>query len=103
MPIPFQRKSSRERSASVVSRWPRGWLTVLFTFAVTFFSLAPVLVAAPVTLAFEAQIHKVFPGIPFDSGIEFTEGDVISGQFTFEPDDGDGGMSFKGRSSMTSC
>ncbi len=41
--------------------------------------------AAPMTFAFEAEISSVSLGIPFDSGIDFSVGDTISGQFTFEP------------------
>ncbi len=50
--------------------------------------------AAPVTLRFDATIQTIFPGIPFDSGIEFELGDAITGQFTFEPAVGDGSMRF---------
>jgi hypothetical protein len=46
--------------------------------------------AAPVTFRFDAEIHTVFPGNPFDSGIDFAAGDVITGRFTFEPNPGDG-------------
>jgi hypothetical protein len=38
-----------------------------------------------VTFRFEAEIGTIFPGIPFDSGIDYAVGDVITGQFTFEP------------------
>ena len=41
--------------------------------------------ATPVTLAFEAEISSASLGIPFDSGIDFSVGDKISGQFTFNP------------------
>lgn len=50
--------------------------------------------AEPVTFQFEAEIDRL-SGTPFDSGIEFAEGDVISGQFTFEPDDGNGDKFFE--------
>lgn len=46
--------------------------------------------AAPITLAFEATIGTVFTGIPFDSGIDFHMGDVVSGRITFDPLPGDG-------------
>lgn len=41
--------------------------------------------ATPVTFAFEAEITTVFLGIPFESGIDFSVGDTISGRFTFDP------------------
>lgn len=51
--------------------------------------------AAPVTLHFSATIETVPPGIPFDAGIHFALGDTISGDFTFEPTQGDGGQSYR--------
>ena len=45
--------------------------------------------AAPVTLAFEAEID-ILTGLPFDSGLLFEVGDVVSGVFTFDPAEGDG-------------
>jgi len=53
----------------------------------------PALVAAPVTFAFEATVDSISPGASFDSAIDLEEGDVITGQFTFEPDPGDGSSS----------
>ena len=41
--------------------------------------------AAPVTLAFDAQIDAVPPGIPFDSGLDYQVGDIVKGRFTFDP------------------
>jgi len=52
------------------------------------------LIAAPVTFAFEVTVDSVFPGAPFDSEIDLAEGDVITGQFTFEPNAGDGNSPF---------
>jgi hypothetical protein len=46
--------------------------------------------AAPLTFRFNAEIQTVFPGNPFESGINFATGDVIAGTFTFEPNPGDG-------------
>ncbi len=51
--------------------------------------------AAPVTFGFEAEIDRL-SGIPFDSGINFSVGDIISGQFTFDPSAGDGTTHFVG-------
>lgn len=48
--------------------------------------------AAPITLAFEARIDEVISGIPFDLGLDYHVGDVVSGKFTFHPLAGDGGM-----------
>lgn len=48
--------------------------------------------AAPITLQFEATVTTVATGFPFESGIHFAEGDVISGVFAFEPNGGTGGM-----------
>ncbi len=48
--------------------------------------------AAPLTFRFDAEIHTVFTGIPFDSGIDFATGDVIIGTFTFQPNQGNGSM-----------
>ncbi len=47
--------------------------------------------AALVTLHFDAKINRV-SGLPFDTGFEFAEGDVISGKFAFVPNDGNGGI-----------
>jgi hypothetical protein len=44
--------------------------------------------AAPVTLRFEATINTVFPGIPFDSGVDFAVGELVSEEFTFDPSPG---------------
>ena len=52
--------------------------------------LATPVSGAPITFAFEAEIGIIFSGIPFDSGIDFEVGDVILGQFTFDPSEGDG-------------
>jgi hypothetical protein len=41
--------------------------------------------AGPVTLRFEATIHSVERTPSFDSGIDVAVGDVITGQFTFDP------------------
>lgn len=51
--------------------------------------------AAPITLRFNATIQSLSTGIPFDSGIDFAVGDVVSGQFTFEPQLGDGNAVFE--------
>ena len=59
-----------------------------------FLALDPRVEAAPVTLRFDATIGTVSTGIPFDSGVQFSLGDTISGKFTFDPAEGDGGMSF---------
>jgi hypothetical protein len=48
--------------------------------------------AAPVTLAFEATINTVIPGIPFDSGLDYRVGDVVKGRFTFDPQIGTDNM-----------
>lgn len=48
--------------------------------------------AQPVTYKFDAAITSVASGVPFDSGITFAVGDMISGRFTFEPNTGVGGM-----------
>jgi len=53
----------------------------------------PALQAAPVTFAFEATVDSISPGASFDSAIDIAEGDVITGQFTFEPNAGDGSAS----------
>lgn len=64
-------------------------------YSVLFICLVQEASGAPITFRFEAEIGRVFPGIPFDSGIEFAEGDGISGRFTFEPANGDGSMLFE--------
>ena len=52
--------------------------------------------AAPVTFRFEAEIDSL-SGVPFDSGINFSVGDIVSGQFTFEQSTvGDGSAYFEG-------
>ncbi len=51
--------------------------------------------AAPVTFAFEASVGSISPGASFDSDIILAVGDVITGQFTFEPNAGDGNSSFE--------
>jgi hypothetical protein len=51
--------------------------------------------AEPITFRFEAEINTMFPGIPFNSGIDYAPDDVISGQFTFEPTPGNGSMLFE--------
>src|SRR4029078_13352196 len=48
--------------------------------------------SAPITLSFDATIHTVFPGIPFDSGVNFAVDDIIHGRFTFEPQTSPGDM-----------
>jgi hypothetical protein len=50
--------------------------------------------AEPVTFRFDAMITTVSPGIPFDAGVQFALGDTISGEFTFDPAEVDGGKSF---------
>ncbi len=56
------------------------------------FGSSSAIFAAPATLRFDATIGTIFPGIPFDSGIDFALGDIVSGHFTFEPAEGDGGV-----------
>ncbi len=51
--------------------------------------------AAPITLRFNATIGNIYNAIPFDAGFDFALGDVIVGQFTFEPQPGDGNMVFE--------
>jgi hypothetical protein len=41
--------------------------------------------AGPVTFRFEATVHSVERNLSFDSGIDVAIGDVITGQFTFNP------------------
>jgi len=60
-------------------------LRVCGMVAVLVFGMSSTLEAAPVTFAFDAEISSVSLGIPFDSGIDFSVGDTISGQFTFQP------------------
>jgi len=47
--------------------------------------------AAPVTLQFEAEIVRVLDTVPFDAGVSFDVGDTITGQFSFVPDEIGGG------------
>lgn len=47
--------------------------------------------AAPVTLAFEAEVTFVAEHAPFNTGIEVGVGDTLSGTVSFLPDAGDGG------------
>lgn len=70
--------------------------------ALTFLVCGPFLLAfcttataAPVTLRFEAEIGTIAAGLPFDSGIEYSLGDIVTGQMTFEPVVGNGGMLFE--------
>jgi hypothetical protein len=65
------------------------------TFSAVFCGEVPASRAVPVTFRFDATIGTVPPGIPFDAGIDFALGDIISGKFTFDPSDGDGSMSFR--------
>jgi len=58
--------------------------------AVLVFGTSATLEAAPVTFVFEATVDFISPGASFDSEIDLEEGDVITGQFTFEPNAGDG-------------
>ncbi len=51
--------------------------------------------ATPVTFAFEANVDFISLGASFDSEIGLAAGDVITGQFTFEPNAGDGSDSFE--------
>lgn len=67
---------------------------VRFTFACSAIALtlvSPQVRAAPVTLAFEAEIVRVFDTVPFDAGVSFDLGDRVTGRFTFEPDEVGGG------------
>jgi hypothetical protein len=64
-------------------------LPFLGIVASIFVAATNVVHAAPVTLRFEAEIDRV-SGSDFDSGIEFVVGDVVSGQFTYDPNPGDG-------------
>lgn len=41
--------------------------------------------SAPITLGFEAEIDRIAPGVPYESGVDSAVGDVISGTFTFDP------------------
>jgi len=61
--------------------------------AVLVFSACATSEAAPVTFAFEAMVDSVSTGASFNSEIDLEEGDVITGQFTFEPNTGDGSPS----------
>ena len=51
--------------------------------------------ATPVTFGFEATVASISLGASFDSEIGLETGDVITGQFTFEPNTGDGSDSFE--------
>ena len=51
--------------------------------------------AAPVTFRFEAEVNSIFPGASFDSELGLSVGNVVTGQFTFEPNPGDGSDSFE--------
>lgn len=48
--------------------------------------------AGQVTFAFNATVHSVANGIPFDSGLAYSEGDLVFGSFTFDSNEGSGGM-----------
>lgn len=52
--------------------------------------VVPAVQGEPVSLRFNAHIDRTPIGIPFDSGIDFAVGDVVKGQFTFNPAEGDG-------------
>jgi hypothetical protein len=52
------------------------------------------LYGAPITFRFDAMVTTVSPGNPFDAGVQFALGDTISGEFTFDPAEGDGSKSF---------
>jgi hypothetical protein len=83
--------SNLARSCSSLRRFPVMSLPAAIWWAVM---NCASLHAAPITFRFDAKIGTVFPGIPFDSGMEFAEGDVISGRFSFDSADGNGGMTF---------
>lgn len=42
--------------------------------------------AAPVTLAFEAEVTALSVGVPYDSGVVFSVGDIITGKLEYEYD-----------------
>jgi len=54
-----------------------------------------VLQAAPVTFAFKASVDSISSGASFDSEIDLTVGDEITGRFTFDPNAGDGNSPFE--------
>lgn len=65
-----------------------------YSVAMAIIGIVPTLHAAPITFTFEAEIDHVFSGIPFESGIDFEAGDVISGHLTFDPSEADGSNPF---------
>ena len=49
--------------------------------------------AEPITLRFVAEVQSIRNVYDFDPGVNVQVGDQISGQFTFEPDDGSNSIS----------
>jgi hypothetical protein len=74
-------------------RTNRRWLGV-FVMIVFASTCCTFTMAAPLTFRFEATVEDILVGNPYESGVAFHQGDIVTGEFTFQPNQGNGDTRF---------